>query len=183
MNVEYKDNIITLKFSIVNNNLFIKKLLNLNIFNIFYKVNKKIIDVFDVFDIVAQNTNKIYVLIKHLFKDLGFLQKYLHLNVIHDEQNHKFILTTLKKQNDLIINTAADTSIDNKELFDTTIIIHYFLINEHAANISVSVSNIYFKEEYIQKIVSKIIIKLFNNLKLFIDNYLPNNDIPLLEEK
>jgi hypothetical protein len=180
MNVVYKDNIITLNFSIINNNLFITKLLNLNLFNIFYQVNKNVID---VFDIVAQNTNKIYVLIKHLFKDLGFLQKYLHLNVIHDEQNHKFILTTLKEPNDLIINTASDTSIDNKELFDTTIIIHYFLINEHAANISVSVSNIYFKEEYIQKIVSKIIIKLFNNLKLFIDNYLPNNDIPLLEEK
>ena len=60
-------------------------------------------------------------------------------------------------------------SLSYKSLF-VTIVIHYFLINEHAANISVSVSNIYFKEEYIQKIVSKIIIKLFNNLKLFIDN-------------
>ena len=80
INIEKKDNNYHLLVSLANPNIYIPKLIDFSLLDIFYALNK---DIFDDYKMTIHNDNKatIYFLFKHYYADLGITQKYVYLNV------------------------------------------------------------------------------------------------------
>jgi len=159
MKIEYKDNIYKLKFDITSNILF-EKILNIHFFDLFFDVNKNIIE-----NKMIQNIelNKYYIYLKltHFFKELGITQKCVNLELIHDIKECAFI-----------INTKENIIVDeNIELLYINALIKYKKITDNNYLFDVIIENEEFDIEDIgiEKVVGKIIIKIFNNLKEYIE--------------
>ena len=159
MKIEYKDNIYNLKFDISSNMLF-EKLLNIQFFELFFDVNKNIIEDKKIQNIELNKYN-IYLKLTHFFKELGISQKCINLEVTQDIKENYFIINT----NDKIIVS------ENIELLHIKVLIKYRKITENNYLFEIIIENEDFDIEDIgiEKIVGKIIIKIFNNLKEYIE--------------
>lgn len=152
---------------ISNEKLIIKHILNINIFKIFFEVNKNIIDNFEI-DILDETNCNIKVLLKHLFVDLGIKQQNMYLNIYHDIINNCFIVKSIEQSN--------VTNNNNIETIYPNIIINYDMINDHSYNIIIKISNMHIIDKYIQNIIGQILHKLINNLKQCLNSYTIKND-------
>jgi len=155
MKINYENNTYTLSFDIKN----VEKLINMNLLYLFFEVNKNIID----YKLIKDN-NGVF-LIKHLFKDMGIKQQYLQVNMIHDvEDNHFYI----KPYKDLNFNIP-----DNTELLDIDVLINYSKTTHalYSFNVKIHIIDPKIKIEdfNLDKIIGKFIIKLFNNLKEYVE--------------
>jgi len=159
MKIEYKDYIYKLQFDITSNMLF-EKLLNIHFFELFFDVNKNIIEDKKIQNIELNNYN-IYLKLTHFFKELGITQKCVNLELIHNI-----------KENAFIINTKENIIVDeNIELLHINALIKYKKItdNNYLFEIIIENEDIDIQDIGIEKIVGKIIIKIFNNLKEYIE--------------
>jgi len=170
MSISYNNNIYTVNLKFNNNHIYLKNLLNNNLFSLFYEINKNIIDSFEIIKIDEQKC-KIFLILKHLFKDLGISQTYLFLIVNHDIDNNCFIIETQQYQQEM-----EKYNVLNMDQLKPQILIKYIVNNDFNYDIHVNISNIIIQEKYLQNLIGNIIIKLFNNLKIFINNYTPNNE-------
>jgi len=155
MKIQYENNTYSLSFDITN----VEQLLNMNLIYLFFEVNNNIIEYKFI-----QDNNGIF-LIKHLFKDLGIKQQYLKVNMNHDTENNCFII---KSQNNIPFNIS-----NNSDLLDLNILINYNKINQKNYSFDVIIkindSQINIEDYNLDKIIGKFIIKLFNNLKEYIE--------------
>jgi hypothetical protein len=155
MKIDYKENIYTLTFNISN----VEKVLNMSFLFLFLEVNKNIID-----NKIINNNNG-FILVKHLFKDMGIKQQYLQINMIHNIEDNCF---HIKTQKDLFFNIP-----NNTEMLDINILIKYIKTTDLNYSFSVTIENINsqinIKDFNLDKIIGKFIIKLFNNLKEYIE--------------
>jgi len=159
MKIEYKDNIYNLQFDISSNMLF-EKLLNIEFFNVFFDVNKNIIENKHI-ENVELNKYNIYLKLTHFFKELGISQKCINLEVTQDMKENSFIINT---NDNLIVS-------ENIELLHIKVLIKYKKTTENNYFFEIKIENEDFDIEDIgiEKLVGKIIIKIFNNLKEYIE--------------
>lgn len=153
MKINYEDNEYTLTFTIHN-----IKQINMNLIYLFFDVNKNIIDYTEI------NDNNVYFLIKNLFKDLGVKQQYLKINMNHNIENNCFYIKT---QKNLLFNIPINT-----ELLDIDVLINYNKLSHLDYSFSVVIqfpNSININNFNLDKIIGKFIIKLFNNLKEYIE--------------
>ena len=159
MKIEYKDNIYKLQFDITSNMLF-EKLLNIHFFDLFFDVNKNIIENKNIQNI---ELNKYYIYLKltHFFKELGISQKCINLELIHNMKENVFIINT---NENIIVN-------ENIELLHISALIKYKKITDNNYLFDVRIENeeLDIEDMNIEKLVGKIIIKIFNNLKEYIE--------------
>ena len=159
MKIEYKDNSYNLQFDITSNMLF-EKLLNIHFFELFFDVNKNIIEDKKIQNIELNNYN-IYLNLTNFFKEKGISQKCINLDVVHNIKDKIFIINT---NNNLIVD-------ENIELLHINALIKYKKItdNNYLFEIIIENEDIDIQDIGIEKIVGKIIIKIFNNLKEYIE--------------
>ena len=155
MKIEYNDNTYNLTFSIDR----VGNLLNMNLLYLFFEVNRNIID-----SKIIKDDNGFF-LITHLFKDIGIKQKYLKVNMCHDSLNNIFTINT---QNELDFEIPKNT-----EILEVDISIKYYKLSDLHYSFQVNIENKNVDENIqhfkVEKIVGKFIIKLFNNLKEYIE--------------
>ena len=155
MKINYENNTYTLSFCIDN----VVNLINMNLIYLFFELNKNIID-----DKIINDDNAIF-LIKHLFKDIGVKQQYLKVNMTHDMDNSCFYIKT---QKDLVFDIPQKS-----ELLNMDVLIKYAKLTEsnYSFNVIIKVidSQINIEDFNLDKIIGKFIIKLFNNLKEYIE--------------
>lgn len=155
MKINYENNIYTLSFNISK----VEKVMNMNLLYLFFEVNKNIID-----NKIIDNDNG-FILVKHLFKDMGVRQQYLQINMSHDIENNCF---HIKTQKEVFFNVP-----NNTEMLDINILIKYIKLIDSSYSFCVIIKNmnsqINIEDFNLDKIIGKFIIKLFNNLKEYIE--------------
>jgi hypothetical protein len=154
-------------FSIENNKVYLKKIINFNLMQILYEVNK---DVFDDFKYkhVDDNCVESYFLIKHFFSDFGLPQKYSHTNVekIEDLENNS-VLFICKNSTTNILNIPNKGEMMNLDYM----FLKCKFTNDHKIEL---VCHIFFREmdipAFVEKMSGIIISKMFIKVKQFIEN-------------
>jgi hypothetical protein len=75
---------------IENNNINVENLFNFNLLNFMYTINKNLFEIIDL-NISNENEANLYILIKPIFKTLGFLQRYVSLQIIKSKIGNSII--------------------------------------------------------------------------------------------
>jgi hypothetical protein len=163
-------------YSVENHNIYLPKIINFTLMDIFYTLNK---DIFEKYKIIIHNeTNAtIYILIKHFFCDLGISQKYICINVIIEKNNDLIIFkadTCLDTSSNKLIEEFNDKNNENKELLIIqNAIIQCKIINNHKIDLCSSMLLKDKKETplFIENFASQIFNKIILRVKQFIENY------------
>jgi hypothetical protein len=116
----------------------------------------------------------IYILFKQFFNDFGIPQKYAHIDISIEKTEKQIIFTT--KTN----NTKPKVNITNKEaqlipIYSVTTICDF--INPHKVSIktTTSFSTSMNLPEFIEKLATTVISKIFLRAKQFIEKITVNN--------
>jgi hypothetical protein len=166
--IREKKNSYVLNYELNNNNIDITKLLNFNLVVILQEVNKDIIIDYNI-EIINENEANIYLLLKRIFEDLGFNQKYVHLNVkINKKENNTTFVSSL--------NEVIPSKVREKEwslLPLNSVIIECDTTNKHSVRMksSVSFDAMFEIPSFVEKFSAIIIGKVFLRIKQFIENY------------
>jgi hypothetical protein len=88
--VREKKNNYRINCIIENNNINVEYLFNFNLLNFMYEINKNLFEVIDL-NINNENEANLYILIKPIFKTLGFLQRFICLQIIKSKIGNSII--------------------------------------------------------------------------------------------
>ena len=160
MNIEYNNNY-KLTFDMSSN--LLEKIINIHFFQLFFDLNKNMIESINI-ENTDLNKYSIVLLLKHYFKELGIKQKYLKLDLHHDLTKECFIIQT---NNELFMDI-----IKNTELLNIDVFFKYNKITNSKYSFVITVTNMdttHLEDIGIEKMIGKIIIKIFNNLKEYIE--------------
>jgi len=170
--IRLKKNNYLFEYEISNEKILLEKIFNLELIKLIYEINK---DVFDGFylDINSEKTGATaFFLFKHFFEDFGMSQKYSHVDVSIEksgsESESKIIYRT--KTNDSLPNNIEPES--KKELIPiTNIVVVCDLITPHKMKIQISTTfhKNFELPEFIEKMSTNIISKIFLRIKQFIE--------------
>ena len=165
--VKLDKNIYNLKFSIINNNIHLSKIIDFSLIKLIYDLNP---DIYETCHIEKHKENEIIttILIKHFFEDIGLPQRFLflHIQKITEQNKITFISSS-------ITNFIPEGLPKEAELLDIkTMITICEIENPHKINFNF---NIIFNDhieipEFAENIVGKIINKIFIRVKQFIEN-------------
>jgi hypothetical protein len=162
------------EYEIENKNILLEKVINLEFIKLIYELNKH--DIFDDFYLEMNSTESatIYILFKQFFNDFGVPQKYAHIDINIEKTEKKILFTT--KTN----NTKPKVNITNKEaqlipIHSVTTVCNF--INPHRVSIktTTSFSTSMNLPEFIEKLATTVISKIFLRAKQFIEKITVNN--------
>ena len=164
------------EYEIKNNKILLEKVINLEFIKLIYELNKH--DIFDDF-YLEMNTPEnatAYILFKHFFDDFGVPQKYAHIDISIEKTEKQIIFTTTTN------NTQPKVNITNKEsqlipIHSVTTVCDF--INPHRVSIktTTSFSTSMKLPEFIEKLATTVISKIFLRAKQFIEKITINNTI------
>lgn len=157
----------SLTFEMENNHIILAKIIDFNLVKLMYDLNNDIYEKVNL-KIINENEATINLLLKHLFEDLGFLQSfsYVHVKKISEENNISFDAQTIKSQ-------TPEGMPENAELIPIrNMNCNCHIITQHKINFTFNVifENHILIPQVLEKIVGLILYKIFNRLKLFIEN-------------
>lgn len=158
-----------LNFNISNKNVTIDKFINNNLFELICKLNKDIIESYEIFN---KNTKKpkIFILFKNFGSDLGIKQKFSYFETeIFKKTNTNYIINTnvIHCPSILIPNNNYESLDYNSSFINITIINNYsctidYIFDTFNTNIEIPI--------YMENMFGLLTKKLFIRLKLFIEN-------------
>lgn len=151
---------------IENSKLDLVELINFDLIKLMYDLNRDINEYTELHKINDEEAIMI-VLMKPFFEDLGLPQKYSHLRIqkIVEENKIKFISSPM-------IERPEKIPINAEMIPFKTITSTFYIENIHKITIE---NNIIFKDNhviplFIEKFFGTIFCKIYNRVKLFIDN-------------
>lgn len=157
-----------LSFSMQNQHIFLKNIINFDLIKLIYDLNNDIYEKVHLEKINEQEAI-ITLVMKHFFVDMGLPQKYsyLHIQKLVEENMITFHSQTIygSKPQD-VPEEAEIVPLKSVKIICET-------IDQHKMNATCSV---YFNENhrvpvFAEKFVGMILYKIFNRLKQFIENY------------
>ena len=161
------ENNYNISFMMENSNLMVSKIIDFNLVKLMYELNT---DIYENYKIQLINDNEaiFYFLIKNLFEDIGFSQRYIHLHInkITKKNNIQFISQTIKTE------IPEDIPHGCELLYVENFTCSCDILTQHKVSFSF---NILFKESMIvppvlEKLVGLILFKIFKRVKQFIEN-------------
>lgn len=164
------------EYEIENKNILLEKIINLEFIKLIYELNKH--DIFDDFYLEMNDPKSatIYILFKQFFNDFGIPQKYAHIDIYIEKTEKQIIFTTTTN------NDQPKVNIKNKDaqlipIRSVTTVCDF--INPHKVSIKTATSfstNMKFPE-FIEKLATTVISKIFLRAKQFIEKIAINNTI------
>ena len=157
-----------LAFSLENQNIYLEKIINFTLLDVFYELNK---DIFDDYKLIIHNDNNAsaYFLFKHFMRDLGLPQKYVYINIVLESSKNLIQFKAQTIQNEIPEN--LQTGVELLEVTDVTV--DCLLETQHKMNYS-SILTMYSKIEildFLEKFAASVFSKIFLRIKQFIENY------------
>jgi len=157
----------SLQFRIQNNNIILAKVIDFNLVKLIYDLNT---DIYEQVYLNQINSNEavISMLMKPLFEDLGFPQKfsYLTMTKYHDDINNRIIIRSQSIKDRRPEGYPPDAELAPISSMNCTCNI----ISDHNIDIT---CDIQFDRldlpPVVEKLVGIIIFKIFNRVKLFIE--------------
>jgi len=157
-----------LLFSLENSNIYLEKIINFTLLDVFYALNR---DIFDDYKLTIHNENEatVYFLFKHFLHDLGLPHKYAYINIVLEKNEN---LIQFKAQS--INNATPDNLPSGVELLEMKdIVVDCLLETPHKMNYS-STLTLNSKMEvldFLEKFAMNVLSKIFLRIKQFIENY------------
>jgi hypothetical protein len=168
INIEKKDNNYHLLVSLANPNIYIPKLIDFSLLDIFYALNK---DIFDDYKMTIHNDNKatIYFLFKHYYADLGITQKYVYLNVFieKNQTDIQFKCSTIDSHKPYNLPKGVELLLFNN------IDVNCNIITQHNVELSsiMILNSKFIIPEFLEKFSMTMFSKIILRIKQFIENY------------
>jgi len=165
--LKIKKNFYNLLFTMENRNIILEKIIDFNLVNIIYELNK---DIYEKMNLTKINDNEIIVnfLMKHFFEDIGLPQRFSYLHIKKTIENGiiTFESQTIKSER------PPDMPVDSELLNIEKIIIMCNIVSPHSIVFS---TNVIFDDNvnippFAEKMVGIIINKIFKRVKQFIEN-------------
>jgi hypothetical protein len=154
-----------LNFNVSNKNIILEKIIDINLIKIIYDLNNDIYEKI-IIDKLNENESKVVILIKNLFEDLGFSQKfyYVHIKKIEDNNKIIFLSNSLKERPEGIPDDSEKIIIEKMTCECIILNLHEIKFNLYVTLDEKSIIPL-----FIEKIVSLMIFKIFKRLKQFIE--------------
>ena len=154
-------------FQLQNNRIYLDKLLNLQFIHAIMTVNDEFIEDSKIQLNDEGTTAQVFILLKHLYADLGIPQFYMHFNIYSEKNNDG---STISYMIESIYDKHPDCDEDC-EIMDIKFanIVCRFL-NKHNCTIhqKISMNEI---PKFIEKIMILLYSRMFLNVKRFIENF------------
>ena len=156
-----------LEFSMENKNINMVNIVDFSLIKLIYDLN---CDIYESVDLQKLNENQatVTLLMKHLFEDLGLVQKFSYLYIKREVTENKitFLSKTIKSER------PPDMPPDSELMPIENMIIDFHIITPHKIKLS---CNILFQDKtvllpIIEKIFSIALFKIFTRVKQFIEN-------------
>lgn len=162
-------------FHFKNEKLYLKEIININLFKLLCEVNKKLVENIHI-ETINENKIRAFICVKHIFKDIGIPQYLLKFIVEFDEINNVFLIET---ENNTIFDPPFEYNNHSQSqvLTNISLSIHYTKITEHEYQYSIHIKNNITEDRYdefdeiVEKVVIKIINMVFTNLNTYINHY------------
>jgi len=109
--VRISPNIYKLTSSVENQNIYMNKIINFNLISLMYQTN---IDKFEKvhLDILNDSEAQVFLLVKHLFKELGLKQRYVSFDIKKEEyQNGTLFILKVNSKYGEKINNCSNASL------------------------------------------------------------------------
>lgn len=154
-------------FSLENNRIYMKKIVDFPLIKLVYDLNPDVYDHYNIENISDTQVN-VMVLFKHFFEDLGMPQRYSYLHMTkHVEENTVTFITkrlTTEKPECMPIDSELMPIQDLSSTFN--------IRNPHKTD---AVFDILFDEQFnapvfAEKIIANMLFKVFTRVKQFIEN-------------
>lgn len=167
------------EYEIENKSILLYKILDLEFIRLIHGINKH--DIFEDFNLEIKNDSRavVFILFKHFYADFGVSQKYVHLNVSIDKTPTQIVYKAstnedVPKNKNAHINTEAEIM----PVKEVTVICD--LITPHKVSIKTTTEfdNNHLMidlPEFIEKLASTIISKIFLRTKQFIEKVYINS--------
>ena len=157
----------TLRFDTENKNILLSNIIDFPLVKLIYDLNTDIYEKV-IFNKTSENEGNLIILVKHFFQDIGLPQRYAHVNIKKCVTEEKIVFDLYTIKNQMPIEIPDDVILLDIE----KLTINCILITPHKVNIC---ANIHVASDldipiFYEKMVGKIIYKIFNRLKQFIEN-------------
>jgi hypothetical protein len=160
-------------FHLKNDTLYLKNIININLFKVLCEVNKKFVKNIHI-QTVENNIVHAFIVMNHLFKDLGIPQFFLKLIVEFDDNNQNFII---KSSNNIDSELPFQYDENLQLLENISLTIHYTKMTDHHYQYSIQIKHEIKEELYeeldeiVEKVIFKLINVIFTNLNKSINEY------------
>jgi hypothetical protein len=168
-----KDNVFNIKFSILNNRVNLPNVINFSFVRLIYDLNPDVYDYVDVKISDDGNEALFLVTMKHFFKEFGLPQRYSSLQVVkminHEQNMIEFYGKTNPSEKPLHLPKKAELlPLEHMN-------IQCIIVSNHEVEFRVELifENNFTLIPMIEKLAGKILHKIFNNTKLFIQSMSP----------
>lgn len=161
-------------FHLKNDKLSLKEIININFFKLLCEVNKKLIENIH-YETINENKIHVFIVMKHLFKDIGIPQYLLKLIISFDESLQKF---NIEIDNTLEFILPFQYNVHSKPLDNTSLSCCFTKITENEYNYTIHIQNNLKDnvdedlDDILEKVVIKLINSIFNNLNKYINEYI-----------
>jgi len=156
------------EFSIKNPVLLIEKVINFNLINLVYELNKDIYENMEL-EKISEDQVVVVLLLKHFFEDIGLPQKYARLHIIRscEKQLVTFKSTTIDSNINkfgFIPECAELLTIEDLDMVCQ-------LVNQHEVSFSLNITfvNNIDIPSFIEKTICVILNKIIMRIKQFIE--------------
>ncbi len=167
--IKENSNCFKISFEIQNTKIYLENIIHFDLIKLVYDLNPDIFETID-FKKSENNSNEatVYFVMKHFFEDLGMPQFYNHTHVTRTTNNEYIIFKMepiINENNEKNNDELVQMPLEKMEVI-------CYKITPHKITFQY---NILFNKKreippYVEKLVGSIIYKIFNRVKLFIEN-------------
>ena len=165
------------EYEIENNNILLCKILDFEFIKLIHEINKH--DIFEDFDLEIKNHSRavVFILFKHFYADFGVSQKYVHLNVSIDKTPTQIVYKASTNE-DFPKNKNINTEAEIMPVKEVTVICDLITPHKVSLKTTTEFDNNHLMidlPEFIEKLASTIISKIFLRTKQFIEKVYINS--------
>jgi len=172
--IKKNNNNYVLSFNIKNKNFNLVNIINFNLVQILFNLNK---DIFECFSFKEENEQEAncFILMKHLFEDIGLSQYYCNLNIKKQTNNNSIFFVFETNYDNINLNNFQNINCDYnyvEKLFLEKIICEFKILSNNQIDIFI---DIYILDEMkypniIENLIGLFVFKIFERIKIFIEN-------------
>lgn len=169
---KFLNNTFKLSFTIQNNKMNLAQIINLDLIKLIYDLNP---DIYEKVNLQKINENEanITLIMKHFFVDIGLPQRFSYVNMRKDVTSENTIIFCAKTITNI---RPPDIPIEIELVPMENMNIECKLETPHKANFTciILINKKLKLPPFVEKIVGVLVNKIFNRVKLFIENIVIN---------
>ena len=168
--IKNKTNDYSILYTMKNHHIYLPQIINFTFIQLIYQLNKEVFEDYHIQQI-SETEAKVYILVKHYFKELGLPRRYTYLNV-KVTKTETDIFYTFETNYDELPPEEAKKPNDVSLLPMDNMCVNYHIIDQHnvEARHDIKFSTKFDIPEFMEKFSLTLFSKMFIRTKQFIEN-------------